>query len=50
MPPGAEQVTAVGTVALPHTAVAVFSITDMPAAAATPPVLVGWCEPERPGR
>ena len=50
VPPGAEQATAVGTVALPpHAAVAMVAVTDVPVAAAAPPVLVGSCEPERPG-
>jgi hypothetical protein len=50
VPPGAEQATAVGTVALPpHPAVAMVAVTDVPVAAAAPPVLVGSCEPERPG-
>lgn len=50
VPPGAEQATVVGTVALPpYAAVAMVAVTDVPVAAAAPPVLVGSCEPERPG-
>ena len=50
VPPGAEQATAVGTVALPpDAAVAMGAVTDVPVAAAAPPVLVGSCEPARPG-
>jgi hypothetical protein len=49
VPPGAEQAAVVGPVALPHTAAAaVLAVTDQPAAAASPPVLVGSCPPSRP--
>jgi len=45
VPPGVEAATAVGSVALPPgPGVAVFAVTDRPAAAASPPVLVGTCQ------
>jgi hypothetical protein len=43
VPPGAEQAVVVGPVALPQTAAAVLAVTARPAAAASPPVLVGAC-------
>ena len=43
VPPGAEQAVVVGPVALPQTAAAVLAVTALPAAAASPPVLVGAC-------
>jgi hypothetical protein len=44
VPPGVEAATAVGSVAVPPgPGVAVFAVTDQPAAAASPPVLVGTC-------
>ena len=43
--PGEEQATAVGMVPLPQAASAVFAVTERPAAAAGPPVLVGSCPP-----
>jgi hypothetical protein len=46
VPAGAGRVEAVGVVALPALpAVAVFARTDAPAAAASPPLLVGSCPP-----
>jgi hypothetical protein len=45
---GEVQATAVGSVALPQTASAVFAVTELPAVAASPPVLVGSCAPVRP--
>ena len=47
VPAGAGRVEAVGVVALPAAlpAVAVFARTDAPAAAASPPLLVGSCPP-----
>jgi hypothetical protein len=46
VPPGVGRAVAVGTVALPAVqAVAVVAITDLPAAAASRPVLVGSCAP-----
>ena len=50
VPPGAEQAAAVDTVALPpQTAVAVVAVTEVPAAAAAPPVLVGSCRARAAG-
>jgi len=45
---GEVQATAVGSVPLPQTASAVFAVTELPAVAASPPVLVGSCAPVRP--
>jgi len=43
--PGVEATTAVGSVDLPPgPGVAVFAVTNRPAAAASPPVLVGTCQ------
>jgi hypothetical protein len=49
VPPGAEQAAVVDPVALPQTAAAaVLAVTERPAAAASPPVLVGSCPPGGP--
>jgi hypothetical protein len=49
VPPGAEQAAVVDPVALPQTAAAaVLAVTERPAAAASPPVLVGSCPSGRP--
>jgi hypothetical protein len=47
VPAGADRVQAAGVVALPAAlpAVAVFARTDAPAAAASPPLLIGSCPP-----
>ena len=45
---GEAQATAVGSVPLPPAAAAVFAVTERPAIAAAPPVLVGSCAPVRP--
>jgi hypothetical protein len=50
VPAGAQQVTAVNTVSLPpHRAVAVEAVTELPAAAAAPPVLLGSCDDRSTG-
>jgi hypothetical protein len=41
--PREEQATAVSPVSLPQAASAVFAVTELPAVAAGPPVLVGSC-------
>jgi hypothetical protein len=46
--PGEEQATAVGPVPLPQAPSAVFAVTELPAVAAGPPVLVGSCPPAHP--
>jgi hypothetical protein len=43
--PGEEQATVVSPVPIPHAASAVFAVTERPAVAAGPPVLVGSCPP-----
>jgi hypothetical protein len=49
VPAGVQQVTAVNTVLLPaYRAVAVAAVTELPAAAAAPPVLLGSCTADRP--
>jgi hypothetical protein len=49
VPAGVQQVTAVNTVLLPaYRAVAVEAVTELPAAAAAPPVLLGSCTADRP--
>ncbi len=51
VPAGAQQVAAVDTVLLPaHRAVAVVAVTELPAAAAAPPVLIGSCAPDQTTR
>ena len=48
MPAEGERALAVGTVPLPAArAVAVVAVTDLPAVAASPPVLVGSCLSDR---
>jgi hypothetical protein len=48
VPAGGERAEAVGTLTLPALqAVAVVAVTDLPAAAASPPMLVGSCVPDR---
>jgi hypothetical protein len=46
--PGEEQATVVSPVPIPHAASAVFAVTERPAVAAGPPVLVGSCPPTGP--
>jgi hypothetical protein len=46
--PGEVQATAVGPVPLPQAASAVFAVTERPAVAAAPPVLVGSCADSLP--
>jgi hypothetical protein len=47
VPPGGERAAAIGTVPLPSLqAVVVFAVTDLPAVAASPPVVVGSCLPD----
>jgi hypothetical protein len=49
VPVGVQQVTAVSSVPLPaYRAVAVVAVTELPAAAAAPPVLLGSCTADRP--
>jgi hypothetical protein len=46
VPAGSDRATAVGTVTLPAAhALAVVAVTDLPAAAASPPAFVGSCAP-----
>jgi hypothetical protein len=46
VPPGVDGAVAIGTVGLPPaTAVAVLAVTEVPAKAAGPPVLLGSCAP-----
>ena len=48
VPARVQQVAAVDTVLLPaYRAVALVAVTDLPAAAAAPPVLIGSCAPDR---
>ena len=48
VPAGVDRAAAVGTVALPAgQAVAVLAVTDLPAAAASPPVPAGSCTTDR---
>jgi hypothetical protein len=47
VPAGEQQVAVVDTVAVPaHRAVAVSAVTEQPAVAAAPPVLLGSCTSE----
>jgi hypothetical protein len=47
VPVGGTRAAVVGTLPLPSSpAVAVVAVTDVPAAAASPPVLVGSCRPD----
>jgi len=51
VPPGVDRAVAIGTVGLPPaTAVAVLAVTEVPAKAAGPPVLLGSCDPDRPAQ
>jgi hypothetical protein len=51
VPPGGDRAVAIGTVGLPPaTAVAVLAVTEVPAKAAGPPVLLGSCAPDRPAQ
>ena len=51
VPPGVDRAVAIGTVGLPPaTAVAVLAVTEVPAKAAGPPVLLGSCAPDRPAQ